>query len=41
VTVPFWLNCVRSTGTGIGLPASRSSSGFGSKVSTCETPPDM
>ena len=39
--LPFWLNMVGRTGTGIGLPWSRASLGLGSKVSTCDTPPDM
>lgn len=39
--LPLSLNCVRSTFIGIGLPSSIASRGFGSKESTCETPPDM
>lgn len=39
--LPLLLNWVRSTGTGMGLPASLVSLGLGSKESTCETPPDM
>ena len=39
--LPTSLNIVGLTGTGMGLPASRSKSGFGSNESTCETPPDM
>ena len=38
---PLLLNWVRSILVGIGFPLSRSSSGFGSNESTCETPPDM
>src|SRR5258706_13503035 len=40
--MPFTsLNMVGLTGMGIGLPASCAKRGFGSKESTCETPPDM
>jgi hypothetical protein len=39
--LPFWLNIVGRTGTGMGLPCSCFRRGLGSKVSTCETPPDM
>jgi hypothetical protein len=38
---PLLLNIVRSTGIGIGRPASCVSRGFGSNESTCETPPDI
>ena len=41
ITLPLLLNCVRSTLTGIDLPCSSFSLGFGSNESTCETPPDM
>src|SRR5438093_10509785 len=35
------LNCTRGFANGNGLPSSRVNSGFGSNVSTCETPPTM
>jgi len=38
---PFELNIVGRTGTGMGFPLSRARRGFGSKVSTADTPPDM
>ena len=40
-TLPLLLNWVRSTVTGMGLPAYFFSIGFGSNESTCDTPPDM
>ena len=39
--LPLALNMVGRTGTGIGLPWSVLSRGLGSKLSTCDTPPDM
>ena len=39
--LPLLLNIVGFTGTGMGWPCRSASSGFGSKESTCETPPDM
>ena len=41
ITLPLLLNCVRSTFTGMGWPCSCLSRGFGSKESTCDTPPDI
>ena len=39
--LPLALNIVGLTGTGMGLPWSILRRGFGSNVSTAETPPDM
>jgi hypothetical protein len=39
--LPLLLNIVGFTGTGIGWPWRRFSSGLGSKESTCDTPPLM